>query len=308
MRTIRIIRLAGALLLAACFFAAHIEGQSTTIDTADRFAWGENIGWTNWRWDTGTPGAGATIGQFVCSGYVFGENVGWINLGDGTPADGIHYSNTEAADFGVNHDGAGSLSGMAWGENIGWITFDQGISDPPRVDLSTGRLAGYAWAENCGWIDLGSNGAHFVKTNAIAEGADTDSDLIADAWEREQAVAAGLDPLLTHLHKTTDYDGDGRTDLEEYRADTDPFSTSDHLRLVDFTVRDEATENIDLEWTSSERRFYDVQESADLPGPFADFTGETDLPGAAGTTGATLSDPLGRRTFFRIEVKMPLTP
>jgi hypothetical protein len=152
------------------------EGKPT-IDPVDRYAWGENIGWTDWRWDPGTPGKGATIGQNFCAGFIWGENVGWIQLGTGAPADGLQYTNTAAADYGLNHDGEGNLFGLAWGENIGWITFDQSASDPPHLDLATGRFAGYAYGENIGWIDLGSNGIHFVKTTTI-EGALTTQ----EAW------------------------------------------------------------------------------------------------------------------------------
>ena len=190
-----------ATLLTLLIGWAGIALADTTIDTVDRFAWGENIGWTNWRYDTGVPGEGAVVGQYFCTGFIYGENVGWIQLGDGAPADGVHYSNTDSADYGVNHDGKGALSGLAWGENIGWITFDESITDPPRIDLATGRLSGYAYGENIGWLDLGGNGAHFVKTNTIDPGPDTDLDMIADAWELEGAVAAGLGAVLTHLDK-----------------------------------------------------------------------------------------------------------
>ena len=53
-----------------------------------------------------------------------GANIGWLDLGDGTPPNGIQYLNNSAADFGVNHDGAGNLS-RAFAELIGWMQAQQ---------------------------------------------------------------------------------------------------------------------------------------------------------------------------------------
>ncbi len=125
-----------------------------------KFAWGENVGWFNWR-DAGDPGAseGARVCCTCLGGYVWGENTGWLHLGDGEPADGVHYTNLDGADWGVNLDRAtGLLSGMGWAENVGWVNFSGGaLADPPRparLDLDTYRLRGYAWGENIGWINL----------------------------------------------------------------------------------------------------------------------------------------------------------
>ena len=105
----------------------------SNIRTGDEFqyAWGENIGWVNFRGqgtgDSATPPpviGFSTGGGIVMSGFAWAENVGWINLGDGTPDNDVAYSNTSATDFGVNCDSMGNLSGYAWGENIGWIHFD----------------------------------------------------------------------------------------------------------------------------------------------------------------------------------------
>src|SRR5215831_10821313 len=97
-------------------FSAHVHA-GTTIGAANRYAYGANLGWMDWRGDTN---CGAVIGEYVCSGYIWAANVGWIRLGDGTPVNGIRYLNNSASDYGVNHDGRGNLSGYAWGQNIGW--------------------------------------------------------------------------------------------------------------------------------------------------------------------------------------------
>jgi len=151
--------IAATLLLAP----AAALAQSSNIDATNKFSWGENIGWMNWR-DAGNPATsqGVTVRSKFLSGFIWGENVGWINMGDGTPAGaGGQYANINGTDFGVNRDPAtGNLSGYAWGENIGWINFNGGSlatpAQPARFDTVTDRFTGYAWGENVGWINLNS--------------------------------------------------------------------------------------------------------------------------------------------------------
>jgi hypothetical protein len=138
----------------------------SNIDPDHKFAWGENIGWTNWRDANGTAD-GVVVDAAFLFGFIWGENVGWVNVGDGTPADGLHYANVNGTDFGVNLDCNSDLYGFAWGENIGWINFDTRSKAPnqARYDDVAGRFRGFAWTENRGWINL-DDATHFV-------GADT---------------------------------------------------------------------------------------------------------------------------------------
>ncbi len=90
------------IFLTAVFLAAARGHAASTIDPLNRYSYGANIGWINWRGDVAN---GAVIGEYVCSGYIYAANVGWINLGSGGPANGIQYQNNSAADFGLNQDG-----------------------------------------------------------------------------------------------------------------------------------------------------------------------------------------------------------
>lgn len=156
-------------LLLMSLVGASALAQSN-IDSANKFGWSENAGWTNWRGEA-SPGQGVLVSGTILSGFIWAENVGWMNVGDGAPSNGVSYANADGTDFGVNidylgtaYDGLsdGSLHGLAWSENVGWINFDGGAlatpgdpDDDARIDCD-GRLSGFAWGENIGWVSLSS--------------------------------------------------------------------------------------------------------------------------------------------------------
>jgi len=161
-----------ALALASILLGPDSLYGGTTIDSANKSAYGANIGWTDWSGGLGETASGAVIGAYVCYGYIYSANVGWINLGSGLPANRIRYQNNGTNDFGVNQDGLGNLRGYAYGANIGWVNF--GINYPgngqPAVDLETGQFSGYAWIANGGWINL--NSGYGVQVDSLYDGND----------------------------------------------------------------------------------------------------------------------------------------
>ncbi len=165
------------------------------VDPAHRFSWQENCGWMNWLAGPAAPGTVANTPSVVfartyLAGWVWSENLGWINLG-GTPADGLHHSNANGADFGVNRNAEGLLSGFAWSENTNWINFSGGaLATPPnpaRYDAGASRLRGFAWGENIGWLNL-DDAALYVgvlcPSDFDLDGNTTVMDIFAyiDAW------------------------------------------------------------------------------------------------------------------------------
>ena len=154
------------LLSAFSLRPSALLHAATTIDSANRYAYGANIGWADWRGDTNN---GAVIGATFCSGNIYSANTGWINLGSGAPTNGVQYLNLSANDFGVNVDTFGNLSGYAYGANIGWIAFES--TGTPVVNFGSGNLNGYAWGANVGWISL-SNAVAFVQTASLAPAND----------------------------------------------------------------------------------------------------------------------------------------
>lgn len=297
-----IARLASLALLLVGFAAQ----AATTINSANRFAYGANIGWIDWRGDVTS---GAVIGEFVCSGFIYGANVGWINLGDGSPANGIRYQNNSGTDFGVNHDGAGNLRGFAYGANIGWLFFtnragDGATYDGPRVDLRTGRLSGFIYGANVGWISLSNLFAH-VQTDAIPGGTDSDNDGIPDGWELQYAGN------LTTLNGSGDNDGDGVPNSQEYLADTNPLDANSNLRITAYAASSGGTANT-ITFTSRPTRLYEVQERTSLNPGLGVLWFDTGLgliaPDAGPTTTRAFSDAPSQTRFFRVEAIRPLSP
>lgn len=299
--------------LACCVFAgaaflltAVAVHSATTISATNASAYGANIGWINC---TGDVTNGAVVSEFICSGYLYSANCGWISLGNGTPANGIRYLNNSATDFGVNTQNYSAngttfeaqLRGYAYGANIGWVNFES--QGNPRVNLATGQLLGYAYSANVGWIVLGGTGVT-VNTTSIAPGADTDGDGIPDAWERLHASGS-----LTTMNATTDSDGDGVLDKDEYATDTDPFDPTDRLQILTLVPPRQLVVSgpfmTDLIWTTKPTRKYTIETNADLLSLWNTPVSNI-IPSAGSTTAASFPDGPALQQFYRVRAKLPL--
>ena len=274
---------------------ATAAGAASTVDVANRYAYGANVGWLDARANATN---GAAIGQYFCTGYVWSANCGWIGLGNG-PTNGWRYVNESAADWGVNHDCAGYLWGYAYGANVGWILFEQSWGRP-RIDLLTGALSGYAWSANLGWIGL-SNAQAFVQTDSFFSGADSDGDGLPDPWELSRA--GNLTTLSGGAH---DQDGDGATDTAEYGADTDPLDDAEAFMITAYS-KSAGT----LQWTTRSTRLYRLEDTNQMPvgvsgpwagsavryGPYSVSPQEISLPGIPDAT-----------HVYRMKAVLPLSP
>ena len=275
----------------------------STADAAQHFAWAPNAGWLNGNWDTAAAngGKGLVVSPWICSGQMWAENFGWLDWGAGSPAGGVRYAQS-AGDFGVNHDGAGSLYGWAWSGNIGWVYFGKHPNarptdrwpQAPSLGVLTGNLHGYAWSGNAGWIQLGASSASSrLITRLNWCGPDTDSDGIPDTWETERLSAAARPLNLATLGAATDSDSDGDSDLKEYAADTNPFDSTDRLAFLTTTF---APPQATLTWRSRSTRSYSVRSSPQLQS-WAVFAGP--LAGTGANLSAT-GNVSGPRHYFTL--------
>lgn len=194
------------MTMAFAALAASALCQSN-IDSAAPYAWGENVGWVNFRGDGAN---GVVVAATYLRGFAWSENVGWINLGAG-PANAITYTQG-AGDTGVNKDPSGNLSGFAWGENIGWIAFDTSGSGGSQVTIDAfGQFHGFAWSENVGWIAMDSGfgvmrqGDPLLVTVASFTATTTPSGVRLDWLTTAETNNAGfnlyrLEPAVTKLN------------------------------------------------------------------------------------------------------------
>jgi len=139
---------------ARCF---GVAGKVGGILPGQSHAWGENVGWIDFR----SAEADLRVGGNILAGWIRVENLGWVHLGNGQPADGRSYSNRHGHDYGVNNDGRGNLSGWAWSETVGWISFD-GVAIG-----GDGTFSGCAASENAGRIEFQSDDSagYLVRTD-----------------------------------------------------------------------------------------------------------------------------------------------
>jgi hypothetical protein len=290
------------LTFAVMLTAPFVAEAASTIDATNHYAWGANIGWTDWM-----PSApdGVVIGEYVCSGYIYAANVGWINFGSGNPTNHIQYQNNSATDYGVNFSvdptqpGVAVLRGFAYGANIGWINFES--TGNPRVSLFTGTFSGYAYSANCGWINLNDiNGK--VQTDHVLMGADTDGDGIADAFEYQNFGN------LTTANGTTDNDHDGISDRDEYLDGTSPVIPTDRLKITAFATNPGGTSS-PITWTSSTARLYVIETKPELLQPMWDLDptyGTPFAPDSGTLTARTVTAASAAKRFYRVRSIRPL--
>jgi len=149
--------------ITVSLLSAAYAATNSNIDPEAKWAWSTNAGWINFN----PPNGGVTVYHDHLEGYAWGENVGWVRLGTYTGGGEHTYSNTSAADYGVNRTITNTLTGYAWGTNVGWINFDPPGDGGVTIDPLTGDFSGYAWGENIGWIHFNSSGPVSYRVSMV---------------------------------------------------------------------------------------------------------------------------------------------
>jgi len=147
----------GFLLLATIYWlsAGRVYAQSN-IDTIERWAWNDVIGWMDFRY---IENPNITVTSSDVRGYA-SSSIGYISLNCayGPPGSDctIPYSVTNTN---------GLLSGWGWSDQIGWVSFNcnnSGIgntcgSSNYGVTITNGEFRGWAWNDVIGWLSFDSD-------------------------------------------------------------------------------------------------------------------------------------------------------
>jgi len=314
--------------------ALPLAGRSaTTIDANHHNSYGANIGWMEWLADS--PADGVVIGEFICGGWIYGANVGWISMcrkdamnQDVGPVNHIQYQNTLVSgqnDYGINYTidpstpGVAYLRGFAYGANIGWVNFDSPTNPfpgsisagmKPQLSLFTGKMHGYAWSANCGWISLDEFESapgnpmveHYVQTDHILMGVDTNGNGIADAWE--YLYFGGL---LAPGQQNTSPNGNGMTLLQDYQDGVDPTIPNSGLHITAYSTTSGGTSS-NLTFTTTTGRLYmiDVNGDITLPLNWTDSGLGLFAPAAGPSTMKMVIQASATKNFFRVRTMRPL--
>jgi hypothetical protein len=152
-----------------------------------------------------------------------------------------------------------------------------------------------------------SGSEYFTVSDVLFTGAtndpDTDSDGIPDSIE----TAAGLDPN-SNADAALDLDGDGQSNLAEYRAGTSIINASSKLQVTGLTRTGASAV---LQWASVAGKTYRVQTSPDLAGPWTSLGGSyvgapSTTPGPDfGTQSATITLPAPTAGKYFLRVVIP---
>ncbi|QQL44940.1 sialate O-acetylesterase [Sulfuriroseicoccus oceanibius] len=129
--------------------------------------------------------------------------------------------------------------------------------------------------------------------------ADADKDGLPDLWEDRYYGS------LTGASATADDDADGRNNLDEYTADTNPTDSNSTLTVTSTVNSAEGTWNLTVPKSSTARR-YTLKKSVDLgiADPWAAVPGQGPITGN-GSNLVFQDTPTGNRTFYKVEVSHP---
>ncbi len=143
----------------------------------------------------------------------------------------------------------------------------------------------------------------FAIVETITSPDDADANGLPDAWERRHFLQImGTDP-------NGDPDGDGRTNLQEFRDGTDPNVIDEAPLVTPPSIGNFAVDavSVTLSWEGQAGRTYRVLSSVSTPTNTFEAVGEP-IPGEDGPMSVTLSKGSSPSVFYRIKVEQDQGP
>ncbi|MEK7115006.1 MAG: hypothetical protein AAB847_01460 [Patescibacteria group bacterium] len=178
---------------------------ATNIDSTDKYAWNDVIGWIDFYITNSVMVRGNKI-----EGYARSSAIGDISFGCATGPIGSNC----IVSYGVTNDFAGHLAGWAWSENIGWISFRStndhdpntaGVQESPfsyGVNIDVGYFSGWAWNDVVGWISFNcsnvtdSCGASNYKVRTSAGTTSQKADLTSSIFDSGTIDGVALNSIM----------------------------------------------------------------------------------------------------------------
>ena len=179
-------------------------------------------------------------------------------------------------------------------------TFDEGVSQGVWVDL-TGEFIYQSYMEFIyiagvdEGVDFYVDDISLTKVLPSVNPDDTDGDGMLDTWEQQFFPSMNVADVLPN----SDADGDGATNLEEFRSDTIPLSPFISFRISDYNY---GATSFECEWKGSPNKDYRVLSTTDLSSGEWSVVEEA-LAGSLTYTNTWSNDHQGAETkFYKVEI------
>jgi len=167
----------------------------TNIDSVNKWAWNDTIGWIDSNITNNVLVSASGI-----SGYA-SSSIGYIAFDCATVPDGAGGTTDicGTSNFGVTNTG-GVLGGFAWNDAIGWIAFSGAWADGVTID-SNGYFKGYAWNDVIGWIsfsceDPGVCASSDYKTQTYWNAPPETATLTSSIFDTERVGGAAFNSIM----------------------------------------------------------------------------------------------------------------
>jgi hypothetical protein len=159
------------------------------------------------------------------------------------------------------------------------------FSDSPRLDPASGEYYDLIYAR----VSDGVNASPFITVPVLSFSADSYSEGIPDSWRT--IYFGNPNPAVgAKHHASDDADGDGYSNLVEYRLGSNPTDRNSNLRITSFN-------GTSLQFQAKPYEVYEVEGSTDLVNwsRIINPVAPTNAPGSV----SGLSDS-GAKGFFRV--------